>query len=146
MLEQLLKEINYKRGDVWIGNVIKHRPPENRDPLPVEIEACKDYLTLQLEILSPKLIVTLGRFAMNYFYPDGKISRDHGKLIKAKGYIIYPVYHPAAGLRNSNMRNVLEEDFLRIPVILRKIENYNNKKLNDDKAITEKENGQLSLW
>lgn len=115
LLEGLLKEINLTREDVWIGNIIKHRPPLNRDPLPDELKACMPYLTLQLEIIKPKLIVTLGRFSMNYFYADGKISRDHGSLIKVDQYNVYPVYHPAAALRNSDMARALRADFLKIP-------------------------------
>jgi uracil-DNA glycosylase len=121
LLETLLKEIGYKREDVWIGNIIKHRPPGNRDPLPDEIKACEPYLEMQLKIIKPKLIVTLGRFAMNYFYSDGKITRDRGQLIKAGNYNIYPVYHPAAALRNGSMGEVLRKDFLRIPEILARI-------------------------
>jgi uracil-DNA glycosylase family 4 len=103
---------------VWIGNIIKHRPPENRDPLPDEIAACEPYLTEQLRIISPKLIVTLGRFALNYFYPEGKITRDHGRMITVGKYNVYPVYHPAAALRNQEMARVLKQDFLKIPNIL----------------------------
>jgi uracil-DNA glycosylase len=121
LLETLLGEINYTREDVWIGNIIKHRPPENRDPLPDEIAACEPYLSMQLKIISPKLIVTLGRFAMNYFHPEGKISRDHGRMLKLQNMVVYPVYHPAAALRNPTMAQALRNDFLRIPSILKEI-------------------------
>ncbi len=120
-LENLLKEIGMKRSDVWIGNIIKHRPPENRDPLPDELDACQPYLTLQLRIMRPKLIVTLGRFSMNYFYKDGKISKDRGTLIKVGEYNVFPVYHPAAALRNPTMARDLREDFLKIPQVLKKV-------------------------
>lgn len=128
LLEILLKEIGYKREDVWIGNIIKHRPPQNRDPLPDEIELCQPYLTKQLEIIKPKLVVTLGRFSMNYFYKDGKISRDHGNLMKMKNldFAVYPVYHPAAALRNPTMAGVLRNDFLKIPDILKAVEKIEN--------------------
>jgi len=142
LLEKLLEKINLTREQVWIGNIIKHRPPKNRDPLPDEIAACKGYLHMQLEALQPALIVTLGRYAMNYFYPEGKISRDRGRLIIVGGNNIYPVYHPAAGLRNSSMLLGLKEDFLRIPEVLRRIEEgklpQESKKTSDD--------GQLSLF
>ena len=125
LLEKLLAEIGYKREDVWIGNIIKHRPPENRDPLPDEISACQPYLTAQLAAIQPKLIVTLGRFAMNHFYPDGKISQDHGSLRKIykEGipYFIYPVYHPAAALRSTEMERTLRADFVKIPSVLESI-------------------------
>lgn len=121
LLENLLAEIGYKREDVWIGNIVKHRPPQNRDPLPDEIEACKPYLTRQLEIISPLLVVTLGRFALNYFYPDGKISRDRGNLIVVLNYNVFPIYHPAAALRNPQVFKDLRSDFLKIPDVLKDI-------------------------
>lgn len=121
LLEFMLNQIGYKREDVWIGNIVKHRPPENRDPLPDEIEACKPYLTNQIEIISPKLVVTLGRFSMNYFLPDAKISQAHGQPYNLIKYHIYPVYHPAAGLRNPSMKTELIKDFLRIPEVLKEI-------------------------
>jgi uracil-DNA glycosylase family 4 len=121
LLEFLLSQIGYKREEVWIGNIVKHRPPENRDPLPDEIEACKPYLTNQIEIISPKLIITLGRFSMNYFLPDAKISQEHGKATNLGKFYLYPVYHPAAGLRNPSMKNELIKDFLKIPDVLKEI-------------------------
>jgi len=123
LLEFMLKQIGYKREEVWIGNIIKHRPPENRDPLPDEISACQDYLNHQLEIISPILVVTLGRFSMNHFLPDAKISVDHGKVQKADKFTIYPLYHPAAGLRNPQVKKNLLIDFLRIPEILENVKN-----------------------
>lgn len=119
LLEKFLGEIGYSRDDVWIGNVIKHRPPDNRDPLPDEIAICRSYLDLQLKIINPLLVVTLGRFAMNYFYQDGKISRDRGRLIKAGGFFVYPIYHPAAALRNGSMMSAFRGDFLKIPNVLK---------------------------
>jgi uracil-DNA glycosylase family 4 len=146
LLTDLLQKIGYEREDVWIGNVIKHRPPGNRDPLPDEIQACEKYLALQLNTIHPKLIVTLGRFAMNYFYPDGKISRDRGHLLKTKHYNVYPVYHPAAGLRNGNMMTALKEDFFRIPKVLEDLEAgvYNKGESPKDK-IDSPVDGQLGL-
>lgn len=140
LLNTLLEKIGYKRNDVWIGNIIKHRPPGNRDPLPDEIAACAPYLSMQLKAINPKLIVTLGRFAMNYFYKEGKISRDRGNLIVVGSYNIYPVYHPAAGLRNGRMLDALKDDFLRIPEILKNLENA---------VLSDKSNhkdGQLDLF
>jgi len=119
--------------------VIKHRPPENRDPLPDEIKACEKYLALQLNTISPKLVVTLGRFAMNYFYPDGKITRDRGHLVQTKGFNIYPIYHPAAALRNGNMMETFKKDFVRIPNVLNEII---NKK---DETTSQSTDGQLGL-
>jgi uracil-DNA glycosylase family 4 len=121
LLESLLAEISMSRKDVWIGNIIKHRPPDNREPMDDEIKACVPYLALQLKALDPVLIVTLGRFAMNFFYKEGKITRDHGQLIKQTNYAVYPVYHPAAALRNPEFARVLRADFLKIPDVIRNL-------------------------
>ena len=143
LLETMLNEISLKREDVWIGNIIKHRPPENRDPLPDEIAACEPYLTLQINTISPILVVTLGRFSMNYFYPEGKITRDRGHVIKIKGYNVYPVYHPAAALRNPSMAKVLKDDFMRIPEVLKQIKTgVGEKVLPGDGSVLD---GQLGL-
>ncbi len=99
LLDEMIKSIGWKREDVYITNIVKRRPPGNRDPLPEEIEAYKPYLARQIEIIAPKVIVTLGRFSMNYFLPDAKISRDHGRAITIGDRVIFPVYHPAAALR-----------------------------------------------
>lgn len=124
LLEQLLREIGYERRDVWIGNIIKHRPPENRDPFPDEVKACQPYLTMQLTAINPKVVVTLGRFAMYYFDKDGKISRDHGVVKKITvseigEMAIYPIYHPAAALRNPELMTELRKDFRKIPDIIK---------------------------
>ena len=143
LLESLLSEVGRKREDVWIGNIIKHRPPKNRDPLPDEILACQPYLKLQLEAIQPKLIVTLGRFAMNYFYKEGKITRDHGTLKKVDQYYIYPVYHPAAALRNGNFAAVLKSDFIKIPKVLQFIEEREKTGLDEVKPLDE---AQLEMF
>lgn len=123
LLDKMLEHIDMQRSDVWIGNIVKHRPPENRDPLPDEVKACSPYVALQLEIIKPKLVITLGRYALYHFYPDGKISRDHGNVIKVGNYNVYPVYHPAAALRNPAFARALVEDFKRIPDLLLSINN-----------------------
>lgn len=127
LLDESLKEIGYKREDIWIGNIIKHRPPENREPLPDEIYACSPFLDMQLQIISPKIIVTLGRYSMNHFYPSGKISVDKGNLVRAGKYYIYPVYHPAAALRNGSMMVDFKKDFKKIPEMLAKAEEFLQK-------------------
>jgi len=91
----------WKREQVYITNIVKRRPPDNRDPLPEEIEAYKPYLAKQIEIINPKVIATLGRFSMNYFLPLAKITRDQGKLISTNGYKVFPLFHPAAVLRGT---------------------------------------------
>jgi DNA polymerase len=143
LLESLLKEIGYGREDVWIGNIIKHRPPENRDPLPDEITACEPYLALQISTISPVLIVALGRFSMTYFYPDGKITRDRARVIRVKNYNVYPVYHPAAALRNPSMFQTLKQDFLRIPQVLEEIKNGTIR--TDSMEDKTNQDGQLGL-
>jgi len=122
LLDQLLQSTKVKREEVFIGNVVKHRPPGNRDPLPEEIEACKIWLDKQIEIIQPKIIVTLGRFSMAKFIPDGKISQIHGQArfvnFQGKRYIIIPMFHPAAALRGAEVMVKIKEDFLKIPKFL----------------------------
>lgn len=118
LLDKLLSDIGWPRESVYITNIVKHRPPENRDPLPEEIEAYKPYLKRQIEILDPKIIATLGRFSMNYFLPLAKISRDHGKVVPFAPYLIVPQYHPAAALRATSVLRELEEDFKKLPELI----------------------------
>lgn len=123
LLDSLLEKISLDRQKVWIGNIVKHRPPKNRDPSKKEISACENFLYEQLKVIEPKLIITLGRHALNFFDSSEPISKKRGILINAKGYNVYPIYHPAAGLRNGNMLKLLEKDFTNIPNVLKKIEN-----------------------
>jgi uracil-DNA glycosylase family 4 len=117
-LDELLESIGLRREDVYICNVIKCRPPGNRDPLPEEVEACKPHLDRQIEIIAPKMIVTLGRFSMERYFPGAKISQIHGQARKLQGIIYYPMYHPAAALHQPRWRPVVEEDMSRIPQLL----------------------------
>jgi DNA polymerase len=111
LLDQLLRENGLGREDVWIGNVIKCRPPDNRDPMVDELRACTPYLEKQIETINPKVIVTLGRFAMNYYIKEGTITQNHGKLFRVGNYLVLPLYHPAAALRNSQVLDILKRDF-----------------------------------
>ncbi len=128
-LDEMLSEIKLERDDVFITNVVKCRPPDNRDPLPREVKICtENYLWDQLEILDPKIIITLGRHAMYRFIPsDKKISEVHGMLFDltspktGRSFKILPLYHPAAALYNGSMRDVLKKDFKKVPSILNKI-------------------------
>src|SRR3989338_4903576 len=125
-LEEMLSQINLKREEVYITNIVKYRPPNNRDPLPEEKSSCREWLLEELKIISPKLIIFLGRHAMNNFFPDLQISKAHGKLlIKVfKGLSVkyfLPLYHPAAALYDSSMRQVLIEDFKKIPMVLQMV-------------------------
>ena len=117
-LDELLESIGLKREEVFIANVIKCRPPGNRDPLPEEIEACKPYLDRQIELIQPQLVVTLGRFSMARAFPKARISRIHGQPRKIGGVIYYPMYHPAAALHQPSLRRTVEEDMRRIPELI----------------------------
>lgn len=117
-LDELLEGIDLKRDQVFITNVIKCRPPGNRDPLPEEIEACKPFLDRQIELIGPKLVVTLGRFSMARAFPKARISRVHGQHRKIGGVIYYPMYHPAAALHQPSLRRTVEEDMHRIPELI----------------------------
>ena len=118
LLEELLESIGLRREDVYICNVIKCRAPGNRDPLPEEIEACKKFLDRQVEIISPRMIVTLGRFSMERYFPGAKISQIHGQPRKIGGIIHYPMYHPAAALHQPKWRQVVKDDMSKIPQLL----------------------------
>jgi DNA polymerase len=118
LLDQLLVSVGLKREDVYITNMVKCRPPNNRDPLPGEIKACKPYLDRQLDMIAPKIVVTLGRYSFSRFFPTESIGKARGKLRRWKGLTIYPMYHPAAALRNSSLRAALERDFERLPSLL----------------------------
>lgn len=120
-LEYLLSLIGLKRDQVFITNVVKHRPPENRDPLPDEILACKAYLDRQIELIDPLVVATLGRFSMARYFPGGKITQIHGKPKFEDGRAYYPFFHPAAVLRNQSLKGDMEADFKRLPEILEQV-------------------------
>lgn len=125
-LEEMLASISLKREEVYIVNIVKCRPPANRDPLPEEAEACWPWLLEQIKIIDPKLIVTLGRHSMERFLPGMKISRVHGKAMRREvegigRQVFYTLYHPAAALYNGGMREILIKDFRRIPKVLEKL-------------------------
>ena len=122
LLQELLKSINLKREDVFITNVVKCRPPDNRDPLPAEIDACNDYLDRQIAAIQPLVIVTLGRHSMAKFFSGEKISAIHGRARKKDGYICIPMFHPAAALRTESYKIALREVFKKIPVALAEAE------------------------
>ena len=136
-LDSLLAMINLRREQVYITNVVKSRPPGNRDPLPQEITACRQWLDRQIEVICPRLIVTLGRYSMAMFFPGKSISKIHGTAQKRDNIIYYAMYHPAAALHQQSLRQVIEADMLKIPSLLAEAE-----------AITEAkpEPEQLSLF
>ena len=123
-LDQLLASIDLKREDVFIANTLKCRPPENRDPEPLEKKACQPYLDQQIEIIEPKLIITLGKHATETILPGaGGISKLRAKLFRRPGKrYVFPLYHPAAALHNGSLRDTLIQDFKKIPDVLKKIE------------------------
>ena len=122
-LDEMLAIIKMKREDIYITNIVKYRPPNNRDPLPEEISACAEWLEDEIKIIDPALIVFLGRHSMNHFFPSEKISEAHGKLSVAtlfgKRRNFLPLYHPSAALYNGSLREVLKKDFKKIPLILK---------------------------
>ena len=114
-LDELLASIGLRRDQVYITNVVKCRPPSNRDPRPEELAACDPYLEKQIAAINPKVIVTLGRFSMNRFLPYAKISEAHGQAVRVKGRLVVPFYHPAAALHQPSLRPTVEADFSKLP-------------------------------
>jgi uracil-DNA glycosylase len=121
LLDKLLGTIGLTRADVFIANVVKDRPPDNRDPLPDELIACKHFLDRQLEVLDPLVIATLGRFSMARYFPDAKITKIHGQPKYDERRAYYPLFHPAAILRNPAQMPDMEADFKRLPEVLEKV-------------------------
>lgn len=117
-LEELLGTIGLKREDVFIGNVVKCRPPGNRDPLLDEIEACTAFLERQIKAINPKVIITLGRFSMARYFPEAKISQIHGQPMEIQGRLIVPMFHPAAALHQPSLRETVKEDFSKLPGLI----------------------------
>lgn len=125
-LAEMLASVGLKREDIYITNVVKYRPPDNRDPLPDEIDACMPWLHEQIRIIEPKVIVTLGRHAMEHFIPGKKISEVHGQAFRRTfpdigPQVFFALYHPAAALYNGGMRETLIADFKKIPKVVEKI-------------------------
>jgi uracil-DNA glycosylase len=139
-LNELLEKIGMNRHDVYITNVVKCRPPGNRDPQAAEIEACRPYLDQQIGLIRPRLIVTLGRFSMQRYFPGASISRIHGQPKRVGRVIYYPMFHPAAALHQPRWRSLLEEDILKIPDLLSQLEDIEEA----EPEITQAE--QLSLF
>ncbi len=124
-LDEMLAMINLKREDIYITNIVKYRPPSNRDPEPEEKSAFLPFLKKQLDAIKPKLIVTLGRHSMDVLLPGMKISQVHGQPKRYKGQVFLPLFHPAAALYNGSMRQTLIDDFATIPTILKLINETN---------------------
>src|SRR3954453_6367368 len=120
LLDRLLEDAQLTRDDVFITNVLKARPPKNRDPRADEVEHCWPWLRAQLEVIEPELLVPLGRHALRRFAPDLKISEVHGRLVEVEGLRLFPLYHPAAALHNLSLRSTLHEDARRLGETVRK--------------------------
>ena len=117
-LDELLASINLKREQAYIANIIKCRPQGNRDPLPAEILNCRKWLDRQIELICPKMIVTLGRYSMAMFFPGKSINKIHGTAQRQDNVIYYAMYHPAAALHQQSLRQTIEADMLKIPSLL----------------------------
>ncbi|CAN5811579.1 uracil-DNA glycosylase [soil metagenome] len=117
-LDEMIGSIGWERDDVFVTNIVKCRPPGNRDPLPDEIQACAQYLDRQIEALDPLMIVTLGRFSMSRWFANERISRVHGKHRQFGKRVVVPMYHPAAALHQPSLRAVIQADFKKLPLIL----------------------------
>jgi uracil-DNA glycosylase family 4 len=117
-LDELLAIAGLRRSEVFITNVVKCRPPNNRDPLDTEIEACRNWLDQQLEAISPTVVVTLGRYSMSLYFPGASISRIHGQAQNFGSYSVVPMFHPAAALHQARYRSLIEDDFRRLPEII----------------------------
>ena len=144
-LDDLLMSIGLKREDVFIANMVKCRPPQNRDPLPAEMSACSKYLNRQIELINPKLIITLGRFSLSRFFHGESITRARGKLREREGRWIYPIMHPAAALHRQELRSTIVNDFKEIPRILEKLDRPGPKPVEPQKE-TVPQAKQLSLF
>jgi uracil-DNA glycosylase family 4 len=125
-LNELLALINLKREQVFITNIIKCRPPENREPLPYEIQNCRPWLDAQMAIISPKIIVLLGRYAMASFLPDKSITKVHGTAQKVGNITYFAMYHPAAALYQQTLRETIKNDMLKLPEILAQAKEVEN--------------------
>ncbi len=150
LLDFFLELAFLNRKEVFIANMLRHRPPNNRDPLEEEMVACQPFLDRQIEIVSPRVIVTLGRFSLEKFLPGAQISQVHGqpRFVQFKGRekIVFPMYHPAASLRSGRIRVLEEEDFKKLGQFLLKLtENQENKQKDSPKSNQNKTEKQMKL-
>lgn len=150
-LEELLAEIGMRREQVFIANVVKCRPPGNRDPLPEELAACNGYLDRQIEAINPCIVVTLGRFSMAKFLPNTRISEIHGHPVWVNQRLIVPMFHPAAALHQPSLKATVIADFKRLPEAIEMARRGGHKKIEDSPAVPEEQTPdepaeQLSLF
>jgi uracil-DNA glycosylase family 4 len=154
-LSELLLKNGLKRNEVFITNVVKCRPPGNRDPLPDELSSCATYLDHQIEVIDPLVIVTLGRFSMAKYIPNVKISSIHGKAMWIKGRLIIPMYHPAAALHQASLKSSIEEDFSHLREFIqqarqaqreRPVSEQDDTEQSDTASTTDSHPTQLNLF
>jgi len=147
-LTEMLEGIGLQREDVFIANVIKCRPPGNRDPEPGEIEACNDYLDRQIDLIDPRVIVTLGRYSMARWFPDARISKIHGSPKRVGNRLIVPFFHPAAALHRAALRDTVDADFKRLPEFVQQAKNWDDdgSEESDTPDIDDSTGTQLSLF
>jgi uracil-DNA glycosylase family 4 len=126
-LEELLASIGMTREQVYIANVVKCRPPGNRDPMPNELSACEPYLEQQIQLIKPKVIVTLGRFSMHRYFPGASITKIHGQPKRVGNVLVVPMFHPAAALHQPKWRPLVEEDFKKLPGLIAEAENFGDE-------------------
>lgn len=145
LLDKLLDGIGFKREDVYITNVVKCRPPGNRDPSLQEIAEHSEFLKKELEVIKPKLIVLLGRHALNRFLPNEKISECRGKAKRYNNQVYFAVYHPAAALHNPNLLGIMQEDFKKIPILLKEVDKLAPQIVNNPEPELKEEMSQEIL-
>ncbi len=145
-LDELLQQVGLSRDQVFITNVVKCRPPGNRDPQAEELQACDSYLERQIQTINPKVIVTLGRFSMQKFLPNAKISQSHGQAVRVRGRLVVPFYHPAAALHQPSLRSTVEADFARLPEWIEKAGDVPEYKEPTEDDSDDQKPEQLSLF
>lgn len=141
-LNELLDSIGLRRQDVFITNLVKCRPPNNRDPLPGEIEACNNHLMKQMQIINPRVIIPLGRHAMAHWFPSGRIGQLHGQPHRFGERIVLPLYHPAAALHNGSLRGTIMQDFQKLKGLIGK----SDDSIQIEESEKPPETKQLSMW
>ncbi len=145
-LNELLAAAGLKRTDVWIGNVVKCRPPGNRDPLPEELAACNEYLERQIAVINPKIIITLGRFSMGKFMPGAKISQVHGQMRRVGNRFVIAMFHPAAALHQAALKPAILNEFSQLPGLLEQARSASKRVQPEPAEEPKEEPKQLNLF
>ena len=145
-LDELLAEAGLKRPEVWIGNVVKCRPPGNRDPLPEELSACNEYLERQIAAIDPKIIITLGRYSMGKFMPGVKISAIHGQMRQIGDRYVIAMFHPAAALHQGSLKPAIIKDFAQLPKLLEQARTAQKHSATEQIEAEKEQPKQLNLF